>query len=48
MDTTVLLPPGAPQLWRDAVTDRMINAGVEMKAAQVLDIFPVALLLGEV
>jgi len=26
----------------------MINAGVEMKAAQVLDIFPVALLLGEV
>jgi (1->4)-alpha-D-glucan 1-alpha-D-glucosylmutase len=45
-DTAVVLPPGAPTRWRDAVTDGMVDADGSLPLSDVLNTFPAALLLG--
>jgi (1->4)-alpha-D-glucan 1-alpha-D-glucosylmutase len=46
-DTAVLLPAHARCSWRDIFTDRVIPAGDTICVGDVLDSFPVSLLIGE-
>jgi (1->4)-alpha-D-glucan 1-alpha-D-glucosylmutase len=47
-DTHVLLPEGAPDFWRNVITDQtVILQGNKLKVGSVLEFFPVALLTGE-
>lgn len=45
-DTHVVLPDGAPTLWREAITSRTIDGGPYVRMGEIVKHFPVALLLG--
>jgi (1->4)-alpha-D-glucan 1-alpha-D-glucosylmutase len=47
-DTIVTLPGGAPALWRDAMSDRVIKGRRDFPVGEALRCFPVSLLIGEV
>jgi (1->4)-alpha-D-glucan 1-alpha-D-glucosylmutase len=46
-DTVVVLPGGAPALWKDAMSDRVIKGRKDFPVGEALRCFPVSLLIGE-
>jgi len=46
-DTCCVFPKGAPFLWKDVITDRVIHCGDTLLIGEVLKDFPVALLVNE-
>ena len=46
-DTRILLPEGAPLLWKNVITDQVIKSDGKPFVGEILKHFPVALLLGE-
>jgi (1->4)-alpha-D-glucan 1-alpha-D-glucosylmutase len=46
-DTTILVPEGFPGRWRDAISDRLIEADHSLRLGDVLERLPVALLVNE-
>lgn len=46
-DTQIALPEDAPGSWRDAITDQIIKSQGALKIGEVLNHFPVALILSE-
>lgn len=46
-DTRILPPEGAPQGWKEVITDRVVNSKGTLTLGEVLEHFPVALLMNE-
>ncbi len=46
-DTHISLPGGVPQLWKNAITNQLIKGGDRLIMGEVLEHFPVALLISE-
>jgi (1->4)-alpha-D-glucan 1-alpha-D-glucosylmutase len=45
-DTRVVLPPGVPGTWTDAITDRVVKAEERLPIGDALKFFPISLLIG--
>jgi len=46
-DTAIVLPPGAPEVWKDAITGRQVTCKESFAAGDVLKSFPVSLMIAE-
>jgi (1->4)-alpha-D-glucan 1-alpha-D-glucosylmutase len=46
-DTHILLPKESPDAWKDALTDKLIKSASILGVGNILEHFPVSLLLGE-
>ncbi|HBE30409.1 MAG TPA: malto-oligosyltrehalose synthase, partial [Cyanobacteria bacterium UBA11368] len=46
-DTKLLMPQGVQYTWRDAITNQTVSGGDRVAIAQILQHFPVALLIGQ-
>jgi (1->4)-alpha-D-glucan 1-alpha-D-glucosylmutase len=46
-DTQVIMPDGAPAVWRNVITSEVLSAGKALSVGDILVSFPVALLMGE-
>lgn len=46
-DTHILLPKESPDSWKDAFTDKLIKSGSILRVGNILEHFPVSLLLSE-
>jgi (1->4)-alpha-D-glucan 1-alpha-D-glucosylmutase len=46
-DTEVMMPEGAPDVWRNVITNETLSAGHPLPVGDALLSFPVALLMGE-
>jgi (1->4)-alpha-D-glucan 1-alpha-D-glucosylmutase len=45
-DTLIVLPPGSPSRWREMMTGQVLRSEGALPVAEVLSLFPVALLFG--
>jgi maltooligosyltrehalose synthase len=46
-DTHILVPKESPDSWKDAFTDKLIKSGSILRVGNILEHFPVSLLLSE-
>jgi (1->4)-alpha-D-glucan 1-alpha-D-glucosylmutase len=46
-DTHILLPKESPDSWKDAFTDKLMKSGSILRVGNILEHFPVSLLLSE-
>lgn len=46
-DTHIVLPKGSPESWEDALTGQLVKAGSIIRVGNILEHFPVSLLLSE-